>query len=176
MEKQIINNTYLRTGVVKFWAGFLLWGSFSHNKIHKSAQVQNFRKKQLLFFHSGIKDFKDLLNILLITRKQSVFYFCNSFEQGLRRYPTLSHPSFNKNTKYLFLQIQKNYNTNQILILMSFETIKNHFESSIKLLEEVQAAFVSTKILLEKMLERLNNCNCIFCLFSKNRIDTSEVI
>lgn len=29
---------------------------------------------------------------------------------------------------------------------MSFETIKNHFESSIKLLEEVQDAFISTKI------------------------------
>lgn len=74
-----------------------------------------------------------------------MFYFCNSFEQGLRRYPTFSHPSFNKNTKYLFLQMQKSDNTNQILISMSFETIKNQFESPIKLLEEVQAAFVSTK-------------------------------
>lgn len=49
METEIINNTHLQTEVVKFWAEFSLWGSFSHNKIHKSAQVQNFRKKQLFF-------------------------------------------------------------------------------------------------------------------------------
>lgn len=54
MEEHIINNTYLRTQVVQL-SEFSSWGSFSHNEIHKSAQVQNFRKKPLSFLYSGLR-------------------------------------------------------------------------------------------------------------------------